>query len=186
MGSLFSVTYIVWGLSEIILNRLTRSTPGDKQNADKNSLAIIWITVVVAMTLAIYISSATRHPIHDNYAMPYIGLALVWLGVILRLTIIKTLGQFFTVDVTIRKDHKLKTDGFYKYLRHPSYSASLLSFLGFGVSLNNWISLILIVTAIVIVFKNRINIEEKALIAYFGEEYLEYKAATKAIIPFVY
>jgi isoprenylcysteine carboxyl methyltransferase (ICMT) family protein YpbQ len=39
---------------------------------------------------------------------------------ILRLAIIATLGQFFTVEVTIKQNHKLKKDGFYKYLRHPS------------------------------------------------------------------
>jgi len=116
----------------------------------------------------------------------YLGLALIVIGVIIRLIIIKSLGSFFTANVTIKQNHKLKTDGFYRFLRHPSYTALLLSFIGFGISLNNWISLMIIVITILIVFINRIRIEEKVLIEYFGQEYLDYKKTTKALIPFIY
>ncbi|WP_091394853.1 methyltransferase family protein [Flavobacterium noncentrifugens] len=61
------------------------------------------------------------------------------------------------------ENHKLKTDGFYKFLRHPSYFASLVSFVGFGISLNNWIALAIITTAIFTAFAYRIQVEEKVL-----------------------
>lgn len=41
-------------------------------------------------------------------------------------------GEFFTVQVAIKEDHQLKTDGYYTNVRHPSHTASLLSFIGFG------------------------------------------------------
>ena len=186
MNLVFLITYIIWLLSEIILNRMLRSKSTDKQNADKNSLAIIWITVVAAITLATVIAMNFYFPIAVNPVIKYVGLAIIYLGILLRLAAIVGLGRFFTVDVTIREDHRLKQDGLYKYLRHPSYFASLLSFIGYGISLNNWISLILVVVAVLIVFKMRINIEEKALIEQFGAEYLEYKKKVKGLIPFVW
>jgi protein-S-isoprenylcysteine O-methyltransferase Ste14 len=71
-------------------------------------------------------------------------------------------------------------------IRHPSYTASLLSFIGFGLSLNNWYSLLIVVFAVVIVFLMRIRIEEKALTAQFGDEYLQYKKEAWGLLPFMH
>ena len=186
MNSVLTITYTIWILSEIIINRLLRSKATDKANMDKNSLTLIWLGIIVGLTLAVYISSKYDFSISVYEPVKYAGLVLIVTGIVLRLIIIKSLGSFFTADVTIRQNHKLKKDGFYKFLRHPSYSASLLSFTGFGISLNNWISLLIIIIMILIVFINRIKIEEKALIEFFGQEYIEYKKSTNALIPFIY
>lgn len=103
----------------------------------------------------------------------------------IRLIAVFSLGKMFTVDVTIRKDHALKKNGIYKFLRHPSYAGSLLSFIGFGLSLNNWVSLLIVFIAILSVFLLRINIEEKLLLQQFGKEYVDYKKKTAALIPFI-
>ena len=186
MTIIFPITYTIWLISEIALNRLLRSKSTDKQNTDKNSLSIIWFTVVISNAIAYYLAMTTYHPIDNNLIIGYAGLALIFTGIVLRLIVVRSLGRFFTVDVTIRDGHQLKTDGFYQYLRHPSYFASLLSFLGFGISLNNWVSLILVTVAITVVFIIRINVEEKVLIEQFGDEYVEYKMRVKGLIPFVW
>lgn len=182
----FTIIYVIWFLSETLLNRLLRSKSTDKQNADKNSLLIIWITVIAAIFLAVYISIKYYFPVYPNTIIRYIGLGIIFLGIVLRIAAVLSLGKFFTVDVTIREDHKLKKDGLYKYLRHPSYFASLISFIGFGISINSWPGLILIVISVMTVFIFRIRIEEKILIGQFGSEYLDYKKSTRGIIPFVY
>ncbi|MCC6287944.1 MAG: isoprenylcysteine carboxylmethyltransferase family protein [Chitinophagaceae bacterium] len=186
MNIIFTGTYITWLLSEILLNRFLRSKSTDKKNADKNSLSIIWITIIVSITIATYISSTYPLPIFSQPFYEYIGIAIIIVGIVLRFAAIISLGKFFTVDVTIRQGHILKKDGLYKYLRHPSYFASLLSFIGFGISLNNWLSFIIITVAIIIVFSIRVKVEEKVLIEQFGEEYLNYKKATWGFIPFVH
>lgn len=180
------LVYALWLASEILINRLTRSKAQDAGGKDKASLGIIWLTILLSIALSVYIASRYYFPVSTSFPVAYTGLGLVLAGVALRLIIIKTLGRFFTADVTIRQDHALKKDGFYKFLRHPSYSASLLSFIGFGLSLNNWISLIVVTVAILGAFIYRIRVEEKALIGYFGEAYIEYRRSTKALIPFVY
>jgi protein-S-isoprenylcysteine O-methyltransferase Ste14 len=96
------------------------------------------------------------------------------------------LGRLFTVDVTIRDNHQIKKDGVYRFIRHPSYSGSLLSFIGFGISLNNWLSLISVIALITIALVRRISIEEKVLTNQFGADYLEYKRRTYRMIPWIY
>ncbi len=181
-----NIACLVLILTEILLNRLLRSKKTDRQNEDKNSISIIWVTIIVAVTLAFLISKTVYLPIYTNPSVQYVGVIVIVIGIILRLFAVFTLGPFFTVDVTIRQDHKLKKDGLYKYLRHPSYFASLVSFAGLGWTFNNWLSLLLIIVAILIVFINRIKIEEKLLIQHFGPEYIEYKKTTKGLIPFIY
>ncbi len=175
MSLLFIITYCIWLLSEILLNRLLHSKSTDRQHADRNSLSLIWIIIIASISLAVFISMRYAVPISYSPALQYAGLALLITGIILRLAVVYSLGRFFTVDVTIRQDHKLIKTGFYKYLRHPSYSASFLSFIGFGICLDNWVSLLLIAVSILIVFIIRIKIEEKILIEEFGVEYIEIK-----------
>jgi protein-S-isoprenylcysteine O-methyltransferase Ste14 len=104
----------------------------------------------------------------------------------IRFAAIRTLGKFFTVDLAIKNDHRLIKNGLYKYIRHPSYTGSLLSFLGLGFSLNNWISLIVIFIPVLISFIYRIHIEEKLLIAQIGLAYTDYMKQTKRLIPLIY
>ncbi len=186
MSSIFTIIYVIWGLSELIISRFLHSKSTDQTNMDNNSLRLIWLGIVSAMTLSVCISLKYNFPISSNVNVAYFGLILIVIGIVLRLLVIKSLGKYFTSDVTIIHDHQLKTNGFYQFLRHPSYSASLLSFIGFGFSLNNWISFLIIIFVVLMVFINRIKVEEKALIGFFGQTYLDYKKATKALIPFVY
>ncbi|KAA5536495.1 isoprenylcysteine carboxylmethyltransferase family protein [Taibaiella lutea] len=186
MNILFTIVCIIWGLSEILLNRLLRSKAEDLQNEDRNSLRMIWMTILISTSFAILITQRSSFPIINNNVIFYIGLAIILSGVILRLLVIRSMGAMFTVDVTIRKEHKLKTDGFFKIVRHPSYFASLLSFIGFGLSLNNWLSLAVVFIMIFMAFSRRIQIEENVLINQFGDAYLDYKKRTKRIIPFIY
>jgi protein-S-isoprenylcysteine O-methyltransferase Ste14 len=183
---IFTITYFIWCFSEILLSRLLRTKSTDKQHADNGTLSIIWITIIICIFLSVYISIAYNFQISEDLLIRYLGLAIIYIGIIFRMLVVKSLGKFFTVTVTIRQDHKLKKDGFYKYIRHPSYLASLLSFVGFGISLNNWISLLLLSSAILFVFILRIKVEEKVLIQEFGTEYSEYKKTTKGIVPFIY
>ncbi|KAJ7125453.1 hypothetical protein C8R43DRAFT_898533 [Mycena crocata] len=64
-----------------------------------------------------------------------IGWTAVVLGTYIRLDCFKTLREFFTFDLTIHPEHKLVTDqGFYRYVRHPAYTGSLLITAGLSLS----------------------------------------------------
>ncbi len=186
MNLLTLTIYTIWFISEILINVLTKSKTESKNSKDKNSLRIIWLTIAISIAVSVLIATNFWFPISVNGSLILVGLSLIILGVVLRLIIIKSLGAFFTSDVAICETHQLKTDGFYAFLRHPSYFASLLSFMGFGLSLNNWISCLIITISIFTAFMYRIKVEETALIHHFGTDYLAYKKRTKALIPFIY
>ncbi len=186
MKYIFEILWICWLLSEILLNRLVRSKKSDAKEVDKNSMNLIWIAIVVSMTLGIvslYYWSARIMP--AGIAL-YLGSGLILAGMIIRFTAVWSLGKFFTVNLGIQDDHRLIMTGLYKYVRHPSYSGSLLSFTGFCLSLNNWLSLLIIMIPVIATFINRINIEEKLLLRQFGSEYEEYKRKSKRLVPLIY
>lgn len=181
---LFIIIWSLWFLSEILLNRLVRSGSSDSKNKDKGSIHIIWITIGFA-NLAGIISSIFL-PCPMGNVLTYIGLLLIVTGMMIRFIAIWSLGRLFTVDVTIRKDHFIKKDGLYKIIRHPSYTGSLISFLGLGCSLNNWISTIIIITLVTAAMLYRIKIEEQLLIEQFGDEYISYMKNSYCLLPWVY
>ena len=186
MKYIFEIIYATWFLSEVLLNRLYRSRSKSSKKNDKNSLQLIWGTIIVSMTAGIMASITLPVPL-DNAVWPVItGLVLIVLGMVLRFIAIGTLGKFFTVDITIQEEQTLLTNGVYKFIRHPSYSGSLLSFLGFGFSQNNWVSLFVIFVPVLLAFLYRIKLEEKMLLEQFGQAYREYKQKTRRLIPGIY
>ena len=183
---IFITVWSAWFISEIVLNRFFRSGLKDKKGEDKNSLRIIWITIGIANLAAIFCAQIDLFPIGKTLVISYIGLFLILTGMIIRFIAIYTLGSFFTVDLTIKENHKIKKDGLYKIIRHPAYSGALLSFLGFGLSLNDYTSLAIIAIPVTLAFINRIMIEEKLLTDQFGTEYSDYMNKTYRLIPWIY
>ena len=184
--NIFNITYLVWILSEILLNRFTRSGKSDRQNADKKTLLFIWLSIIASIAIAIWVAMIFSFPVFADEKLRVIGIGIIAAGILIRFIAIKQLGRFFTVDVTIRKDHELMQRGFYKYVRHPSYSGSLLSMIGFGLSLNNWLAMIVVFVPVLFTFMLRIRLEEQVLTEQFGSRYTDYAGKTKRLIPFVY
>jgi protein-S-isoprenylcysteine O-methyltransferase Ste14 len=165
---------------------MLRSGSRDRKDLDKGSILIIWITIGIAITAGVLAEVYVKCPIGHSATIPVVGLGLIILGMIIRFAAIISLGRFFTVDVTIREGHRLKTDGLYRFVRHPSYAGSILSFIGFGLSLNNWISLPVISLPVTLAIIYRIHIEEKLLLQEFGEEFREYRKKTWRLVPLIF
>jgi protein-S-isoprenylcysteine O-methyltransferase Ste14 len=176
----------VWLCSELVLNLVRRARTTDQRIA-KSSFQIIWLAIMVSVAAGVYVGlRRVGHIGGDSLLFPLIGVLLMICGIILRWTAIITLKRQFTVDVAITSGHRLVREGIYRYLRHPAYAGSLLSFFGLGLSFGNYISIIVIVVPICSVFLYRIHVEERALMGNFGDAYRDYCASTKRLIPYVY
>jgi len=116
----------------------------------------------------------------------FAGVVLFVAGLLLRWWAIITLGRFFTVDVTIEKDHELVERGPFRVVRHPSYTGVLLAFVGFALTLGNWAAGLVILLPIGAAFVHRINVEENALSGALGTQYTYYMRRTKRLVPFIY
>lgn len=188
MNALYLIFYIsiaFWFLSEMYYKQKFTSEKND-QKKDQSTLNILWVVILPSVFLAVAVSKMTFLPLRNQYWILYLGEILMVTGIFFRWIIIQSLGKFFTVDVSIKEDHQIKKEGFYRWVRHPSYSFALLTFFGFGLFLNNWVSLLIAFVPTFLAFLYRIKVEEKVLIQQFGTEYLEYKEKTKKLIPFIF
>ncbi len=185
MNLLWIVSFF-WLISEVSLAYIKRAS-SRSTDLDKSSLKLLWIIIVVSISLGIYLGLSGKGALHSYRYQAYkTGIILICSGLLLRWIAIFQLKKYFTVNVTIGKDHQLIQGGLYRYIRHPSYTGSLLSFFGLGIALNNWLSLLVIFLPILFSFLYRISVEEEALSKSFGRQYEDYRKKSKRLIPWVY
>ena len=76
---------------------------------------------------------AIQHPLL-SVSLPFIvGVFAVISGSALRIWCFRTLGDFFTFELTIRPTHVLVKTGPYAFVRHPSYTGIYLTLLGASI-----------------------------------------------------
>ena len=112
-----------------------------------------------------------------------IGLTVLVAGVALRAWAILTLGRLFKFVVVIQEDHRLVATGPYRLLRHPSYTSALVAFLGVGIALDNWLSMLILVALPLAAILVRIRAEEAELGTALGQEYRSYASHTRRLVP---
>jgi protein-S-isoprenylcysteine O-methyltransferase len=176
----------IYGISEIAL-AISRRSAASASKRDRYSLLLLW--AVIGSSIYASLSISYRFPsarLPDWPALYLAGLLLFIAGLILRWSAIIHLGRFFTVDVAIAREHRVVETGPYRWLRHPSYTGSLLAFLGFGLCLGNYLSIIALLLPVTAAFLWRIHVEERALLDALDEAYRNYMQRTKRLIPFVY
>jgi protein-S-isoprenylcysteine O-methyltransferase Ste14 len=181
---IFETVVILWVAMEIVCSFGKRASAAIAR--DRGSLTIIWVTLIAAMFFAGMLSNVQEAKIPTAEPAFWIGMALVLVGMIIRAVAIVTLGRYFTVNVAIQKEHELIERGMYRHIRHPSYLGSLLSFLGVGLAMGNWLSLAVAFLVPFIAFSYRMAVEERALVDHFGDRYRDYAGRTKRLIPRIY
>lgn len=155
--------------------------------ADRGTLQAVWILIVGSCFAGFFLARrVTFLNWPDKLGIVYLADVLLVAGIALRIWAIRHLGKFFTVDVGIQPNHRVVQDGPYRFVRHPSYSGSLLALVGIGCLTFNWLGLFLIVGCTTLAYALRIPVEEKVLLKQFGAEYAQYAARTKRLIPGIY
>jgi protein-S-isoprenylcysteine O-methyltransferase Ste14 len=157
-----------------------------KYTEDENTL--LWFRVLVPMALLVsvifYFLKMGHFPIGaTGLTIGYIVLAL---GLIIRWVAISSLGEAFTVKVSILEKHPLKSNGIYRYIRHPSYTGLILYYVALGIIMQNWICFLLLLLFPLVAVINRIQVEEKVLLENFQSEYVHYQKRSWRLIPFLY
>ena len=184
---LFWFSYIAWLGSEAwILSRDRRPASGEAR--DRGSRRIIGVGFAAGLIAAF--ATGTRLRFGRIGLAPEIllalGLALMWGGVAFRLWAVATLGRFFRTKVMVLDDHRLIRTGPYRWLRNPSYTGTVVTLMGIGVAIGNWVSLALLLGCALPAYAWRIEVEEDALRRRFGAEHEAYAKARWALIPLVW
>ncbi len=156
---------------------------------DRGSHVVLLVALATGIVVAFFLVSADLPGtvLAWNQALLFwIGIALMLAGVVFRWYAIRVLGKFFTRDVATRPGQVVVQSGPYRLIRHPSYSGALLMFLGTGLAMTNWASLLAIMLGAAIGYGYRVHVEEQALCADLGQPYRDYMRHTRRFIPHVW
>lgn len=151
---------------------------------------------------------AAGHGIRDTpITFPFIlGTALTVAGGLGRWWCYRTLGRFFTFQLSVRKGHHIVTTGPYAVVRHPAYTAGITQIIGMVMlhaSPTSWVrnsgvldipglklaamSWLVGVTLLATGSVRRVGEEDKTLKSAFGDEWASWaKAVRYRLIPGIY
>jgi len=96
----------------------------------------------------------------------------------------KTLGENYSQDILIKKDHQLITKGPFKIIRHPQYLCQILIDLGGMAATLSYLLFALTIIEIPFIIM-RASVEEKMMKKHFGGSFVDYKKKTGFLFPFI-
>jgi protein-S-isoprenylcysteine O-methyltransferase Ste14 len=115
-----------------------------------------------------------------NFYIEVLGLTLTGSGYILFIWSVLARGRYAT-SWAMPENHKLVTWGPYRYVRHPSYSAYFLMFIGLFLVWLNVIAVLPLMAVPGYVYVSQR--EEELLLLRFGDEYRKYQSTTGKFFP---
>lgn len=183
---IWAVGLVAWVVIRIPHQRRARKIKvvGDARSlTDRLALG----TASIGLSLIPLIYVATGFPAVADYAFqPWLG----WLGLVVELAFLwvfyashRQLGKNWSVTLEIRNEHKLVTDGLYKYVRHPMYLSFWLWAVAQFLLLPNWFAGLAGLVGVAILYFYRVGQEEAMMRKAFGASYDEYAKRTGRIIP---
>lgn len=93
-----------------------------------------------------------------------------------------SIGSSITPTSVTRREHKLITNGIYRWIRHPLYTVGSSFIVALGLMADNWFIILMALLAFT-AMAVRTPKEEANLIEKFGDEYREYMKRTGAFFP---
>ena len=183
---LFDFTIFVWVASEIfgagLVPRL-RQRGRTRVKRDRGSRGLISVSIFISVLIAFYFGYGGVGALPDWIF--YMGIFLMFSGVMVRQYAIAILGRFFSLSVQISEDHKVVDKGPYKLVRHPSYTGIMLMAIGLSLAVQSLAALLVLLLFFSISFGYRMYVEERALLSGLGQDYASYMKRTKRLIPFI-
>jgi len=159
------------------------SGKGKRTHPDLPRVGLILLNKMVFLVVAAY-SDRYGYLTMDGDALRMVGVAICIPSHVLMTWGPIHLGRQFSSYLAIQEDHRLVTDGPYRYWRHPRYAAMIYIVAGEALVFLSLPGLAFCLVACAL-FLWRIVDEEKLLADQFGEAYAAYCARTKKIIPFL-
>jgi protein-S-isoprenylcysteine O-methyltransferase Ste14 len=74
-----------------------------------------------------------------------LGILFLLMGTVFRQYSIRILGKYFTAAVVVLPLQPVIDKGPYKYIRHPGYTGGFIMYLGIGLALGSFLSLLIFI-----------------------------------------
>lgn len=111
---------------------------------------------------------------------PVMSFVSGWLGI----SAVRTLGRQWSYTARLVEDHHLVTEGPYRLVRHPIYTAMFGKLIATNLAFGHWLGLPVAGSCFLIGTLIRIRAEEKLLRGAFGSQFEEYARRVPALVPF--
>jgi protein-S-isoprenylcysteine O-methyltransferase Ste14 len=187
--TVFVLLTVGWYIIRFRHDRRSRKTRVAQSARDWRENILLTVSLS-GLGIVPYAYIATGMPARANYAF-WPGQA--WLGLLVAIASLamfrathRALGRNWSVSLELRESHTLVTDGIYRRIRHPMYTAFWLWALAQALLLPNWVAGFAGLIGFGILFFGRVAREERMMQESFGDQYRDYKAQTFRVIPWVH
>jgi len=148
-------------------------------------LTLAWLGFIVPLIWVV--SPAFSFAEYRLQFTPFVaGVACLTVGLWLFYRSHADLGTNWSITLQVREQHRLITNGVYRRVRHPMYSALFIYSVGQALVLPNWVAGPSYLIAFVILFALRVRAEEQMMLDEFGNDYMAYMSRTKRLLPGVW
>lgn len=83
----------------------------------------------------------------------------------------------------VQEGQRVLTDGPYRWIRHPSYTGTLVTAFGIAVMVASTLGMLATIAVVVPAYAYRIRVEERTMLAGLGQAYTTYRERTPALFP---
>ena len=163
----------------------TVTTVKERPKTYLQKLPLVFATIsLVILILAVFQIGTLEYTDNKYFNYRIFGLITYLMFSWIQIWAYKSMGENYSQNIVIFKDHKLADKGPFKFIRHPQYLSQILVDLGGGFATLSFILIPLAVIQIPILVM-RASFEEKLLSKHFKDEFKHYKKSRGFMIPFI-
>jgi protein-S-isoprenylcysteine O-methyltransferase Ste14 len=156
----------------------------DKPKTYLQTLPLYLSTITLVVLIVSLFQVGTLEYKSENQIVRIIGLVFYLIFSWVQVWSTKVLGDNYSQDIAIKKEHKLITKCPFKFIRHPQYLSQILMDLGGAAATLSFILLPLAIIQITFLIM-RASLEDKLLEKHFGDDFRSFKKKTGQIFPFI-
>jgi protein-S-isoprenylcysteine O-methyltransferase Ste14 len=186
---IFTLFAVGWFVIRFPYERRSRRTPVVRNARGAREIALLSVSLT-GLGILPFVYIATGFPRFADYsfrpAQAWIGLVVAIASLTMFRLTHKALGRNWSVSLQVRESHKLISDGIYRRVRHPMYTAFWLWAVAQALLLPNWCAGCAGLVGFGILFFGRVKKEEELMLESFGDDYREYMSRTSRVIPWIY
>lgn len=156
----------------------------DKPKTYLQSLPLVLSAITLIILIVSLFQIGTFEYKTDNQTIRIIGLIFYLIFSWIQIWSTKALGDNFSQDIAIKKDHQLVTTGPFKIIRHPQYLSQILIDIGGAAATLSFVLVPLALIQIPLLFM-RASFEDKLLEKHFGDHFRNYKKKSGQIFPYI-
>lgn len=187
--AVFVLLAIGWYVIRFPHARRSRRTPVARSARGRRETVLLLISLTgLGIVPLVYV--ATDFPGVANYPFRPVQ---AWLGVLAALAALamfrlthRALGHNWSMTLEVRQSHTLVTEGVYRQVRHPMYTAFWLWAVAQALLLPNWVAGLSGLLGFGTLYFCRVGHEERLMIDAFGDAYRAYMARTARLIPWIH